>query len=173
MHRCIKKIVWCVEICVCEISTCSLSPFPQFLSVSLSVNTTTHIGSVLKQNFHYHHRLFFFYLNNCWTTACLYLCFCGLYNSESRTDSRVCGTRRVHKYYRVKVLGSLYDKRLLKVSQRWSLSFALILVKNSVHFSKLWRLRIYYVRSMPHCIIFPSNFCLPANRQLRDTSSVD
>ncbi len=34
-------------------------PVPQFLSVSLLVNTTTHIGSVLKQNFHYHHRLFF------------------------------------------------------------------------------------------------------------------
>ncbi len=111
MHK--KNSLVCRDLCLWNLYMLTF-PVPQFLSVSLSVNTTTHIGSVLKQNFHYHHRLFFFYLNNCWTTACLYLCFCGLYNSESRTDSRVCGTRRVHKYYRVKVLGSLYDKRLLK-----------------------------------------------------------
>lgn len=51
MHRCIKRKenVWCAEICVCAISMLTL-PVPLFLSVYLSVNTTTHIVSDLKQN---------------------------------------------------------------------------------------------------------------------------
>lgn len=55
MHK-IKKSLVCRDLCLWNLCMLTFPVLP-FLSVYLSVNTTTHIGSVLKLKFHYHHRL--------------------------------------------------------------------------------------------------------------------
>lgn len=147
--------------------------FPCFICVSFSKHRNSYQISDAKKYSLSPQTFFFFYLDSCWTTGCLYHSFCGLYNSESRTDSRVCSTCQVNKFYGEKcrlfvwqLIAEMFHKADKCLVMRL---FALIFVWNLIHFSEIWWACIYYIRSVLYCIIFSSICGLPAKEHLHCT----